>query len=176
MVETILIARETCDARLVKKSMSQTTPPTTPITPKPKSRTVLYAIIIIILIVVGVGVYYLTKPPPGSTANVIVNDDGTCGANDPACNFTPLTYNGTLNTAVSWQNNGRVGHTITSCDTTNVPTPNSRECPTMNTAGLDTFNKNIGAGASVSFAVRNAGTYYYFCSIHPDMHGILGAK
>ncbi len=155
--------------------MTQTTPPpaTTTTAPKPRSRTVLYAIIIIILIVVGVGVYYLTRGPTTS-ANIIVNDDGTCAPGAAACNFTPLTYNTTVNTPVTWQNNGRVGHTITSCDAANSPT--STACPTMNAAGLDSFNKNIGAGASVSFAVTKVGTYYYYCSIHPTMHGVLGAK
>ncbi|HZY95200.1 MAG TPA: plastocyanin/azurin family copper-binding protein [Candidatus Bathyarchaeia archaeon] len=153
--------------------MTQTTPPPTTTAPKPRSRTVLYAIIIIILVVVGVGVYYLTLPA-GKTANIVVNDDGSCPVNDAACNYVPSLYNATLNTPVTWKNNGRIGHTVTSCDSAN--TPSAQACPTMNAAGLDTFNQNIGSGVTVSQTLTKAGTYYYYCAIHPTMHGTIGAR
>ena len=153
--------------------MTQTTPPPATTAPKPRSKTVLYAIIIVVLIVVGVGVYILTLPA-GKNANIAINDDGTCTVNDTACNFAPSLYNATLNTAFTWKNNGRIGHTVTSCDSANSPT--TQECPTMNAAGLDTFNQNAGSGVTVSQTLTKTGTYYYYCAIHPTMHGTIGAK
>jgi plastocyanin len=146
-----------------------------PEAPKPKNRTVMLAVIIVvILIVVGVGVYILIKPPGTSTTSgpkVTINDDGLCSTNDASCLFTPATINATVNgAAVVWNNNGKAGHTVTTCDSANSPT--STECPNgMDAAGLDSVNLSVTAGSSVSHTFTKAGTYYYFCAIHPWMHG-----
>jgi plastocyanin len=154
--------------------MTQTTPPSTAATTsKPKSRTMLYAIIIVILIVVGIGVYYLTSRT-GSGYQIAIQDDGACAQGATACNYNPASYNGTLNNAISWQNIGKVGHTVTTCDSTH---PSTQGCPIMNAATLNAWDSGtIGAGASASRTFTVAGTYYYYCTIHPWMHGSLGVK
>jgi plastocyanin len=147
-------------------------------TAKPKNRTMVLAIIIVvILIVVGVGVYILTRPatPPAPTGpQIAINDDGGCGPTDTACLFAPTSINANVSgAAVVWTNKGTIGHTVTTCDTANSPP--SGACPSgMNASGLDSFNSPTiaGGGATYSHVFTKAGTYYYYCAIHPStMHG-----
>jgi plastocyanin len=153
--------------------MGQTPMPTE--TEKPKSRTMVLAIIIVaILVVVGIGVYFLTRPSPGPTGpQVTIKDDGGCASTDTACLFTPTTINANVSgLAVVWTNQGTIGHTVTTCDTANSPP--SGACPNgMDASGLDSFNSpTIGAGSTYSHIFTKAGTYYYYCAIHPlTMHG-----
>ncbi len=147
-------------------------------TAKPKNRTMVLAIIIVvILIVVGVGVYILTRPatPPVPTGpQIAINDDGGCGPTDTACLFAPTSINANVSgAAVVWTNKGTIGHTVTTCDTANSPP--SGACPSgMDASGLDSFNSPTiaGGGATYSHVFTKAGTYYYYCAIHPStMHG-----
>lgn len=136
---------------------------------------VLAVIIIVILVVVGVGVYFLTRPattPTPTGPQVTINDDGSCAPTDTACLFNPTSINANASgLAVVWTNKGTIGHTITTCDTTNSPP--SGACPNgMDASGLDTLNPSIAAGATYSHVFTKAGTYYYYCAIHPStMHG-----
>lgn len=135
----------------------------------------LAIIIIVILVVVGVGVYILTRPstpPPPSGPQVTIKDDGACGSTDTACYFTPTSINATVNgPAVTWSNTGTVGHTITTCDSTQGA--NAQSCPNgTDASGLDSFSITISAGGTQSHVFTHAGTYYYYCNIHPfTMHG-----
>ncbi len=151
--------------------MAQT--PTTTEAPKAKGMNmkVLAVIIVVILVVVGVGVYFLTKPPTTGGSNgpqITIKDDGLCQT-QANCYFTPTPTNGNVSITVTWNNAGTAGHTVTSCDSTNGST--STECPTMNASGLDTFNLSVQGGHSVVWTFKKAGTYYYYCAIHPWMHG-----
>jgi len=134
--------------------------------PKPKSSTwKLIAIVVVILIVVGVAAYILTQKTTTS-ANVIIQDDSTCGPNDASCLFNPAAYNATLNgPAVVWRNDGGANHTVGT---------NS----TLNANGLDTFTSNTithnGGTYSHTFTVK--GTYHYYCTIHPWMKGIINVS
>ncbi len=134
--------------------------------PKPKSNTwKLIAIVVVILIVVGVAAYILTIKP-ATTANIIIQDDNACGATPPdtACLFNPASFNATVNgSAVVWKNNGGVLHTVT----TNATLDGS----------LPSINSNVGQnGGTYSYAFTAAGTYHYYCSIHPWMKGVVIAK
>ena len=148
--------------------------------PKPRSRTLLYAIVVIVLIVVGVGVYILTLPPPTS-ANILIQDDSACGAGPPpdaACIFNPASINATVNgAAITWKNNGGVTHTVTTCDSTNGAS--TAQCPNGPNApsGLDpSFTGNVPKGSTYAHTFAHAGTYYYYCAIHPWMHATVIAK
>ena len=157
--------------------MSTTTPPpsttTTTTTAPHRSRTLLYAIIIIILIVVGVGVYYLTTSTMTTTkTNISIVDDGACAPNATACAFQPANYTTTVNNTTNWTNNGKVSHTVASCDA--GTTAGSTACPNVDAAGLDTFSSpTISSGAPYSHTFAKAGTYYYYCTIHTWMHGTV---
>ncbi len=143
-------------------------------TPKPKSRTILYAIIVVVLIVVGVGVYFLTQTSSGY--NVAIQDDNACAPNASACLFNPSSENATANgAAITWKNIGGVTHTVTTCDSTNGAAPAA--CPNgANASGLDSFAPNVAKGITTSHVFTKPGTYYYYCSIHPWMHGTVLAK
>jgi plastocyanin len=133
--------------------------------PKAKSNTwKLVAIVVVILIVVGVAAYILTIKPV-STANVVIQDDSACGLNDTGCLFNPASYNATVNGAtVSWRNDGGVNHTVTTNSTQN--------------GSLPTFDSgSVGHnGGTYSHAFTVAGTYHYYCTIHPWMKGVIVAK
>jgi plastocyanin len=138
----------------------------------------LAIIIVVILVVVGVGVYFLTKPPPPPAGpQVTIKDDGSCAPSDASCLFTPTNITATVNgAAVTWTNTGTIGHTVTTCDTTNGDS--TTQCPNgTDIAGLDSFNLNVGAGASVTHVFAKAGKYFYYCAIHPTtMHGEVVAS
>ncbi len=70
--------------------------------------------------------------------------------------FSPSSATISANDVVQWNNTGTVGHTVTS-GTSNAPT------------GL--FNEALNPGASLCLRFTTAGTYSYYCSIHPSMTG-----
>jgi plastocyanin len=66
--------------------------------------------------------------------------------------FNPSTLTVPVNTTVQWTNKDGIAHTVTSKD------------------GL--FNSGpISSGRVFTWQFTTAGTYNYFCSIHPDMTG-----
>lgn len=82
----------------------------------------------------------------------------TGGAGGPGTNevfiqgmaFTPSNLTVAAGTTVTWTNKDAISHTVTS--NTNL------------------FNSgNMGSGSTFSFTFATAGTYPYFCSIHPTM-------
>jgi plastocyanin len=141
------------------------TTPKPPEAPKAKSKTItLVAIVIVILIVVGVAAYYLTQNTSTATVSIHLQDNGACAPNEPKCLFTPASYNATVNgAAVVWKNDGTVGHTVAANSTQN--------------GSLPTFSSpTIGAGGTYTFTFATAGTYHYYCTIHPWMKGTVIAK
>jgi plastocyanin len=66
--------------------------------------------------------------------------------------FSPATLTVSVNTTVIWTNNDTVAHTVTS------------------TTGL--FDSgSIGTGGTYSYMFTSAGTYNYYCTVHPSMTG-----
>ena len=148
---------------------------------KPASRTMLYAIIVIVLIVVGVGVYYLTRPttpPPPTGPQVSIDDDGTCPLNDVKCVFNPETINATANgPPVTWTIKGTAPHTVHACVSSVVSADGASQpvaCPKGFNSNSDAFTSGtlVSSGTTqYSHVFTQAGTYYYYCSIHTWMHG-----
>jgi hypothetical protein len=68
--------------------------------------------------------------------------------------YTPATLTVHLGDTVTWTNNGPTEHTATAND-----------------GSFDTGLLQKGAGASHTFT--HAGTFTYFCKIHPFMHGTI---
>lgn len=164
------------------ENMEQAKPPATP---KPGNRTILYAIIVIVLVVVGVGVYYLTRPSTTTTTTgpqVSIQDDGTCGLNDARCNFSPATIAATANgTAVTWTitANPSAPHTVHACVASNISTDGvaqSTACPNGLNANADPFaSTTLRSGGTTTYnhIFTHTGMYYYYCSVHPWMHGAV---
>ena len=105
---------------------------------------------------------------PGSISIV---DDGVCNpGNVTACRFVPSSFTVSGGTLVIWANNGVLTHTVYACSARNSPT--STECPTMNEASLPSFRSPfIPSGGTFPQTLDTPGTYYYYCAIHPWMHG-----
>ena len=107
---------------------------------------------------------------PAYAANVQVtissgaaNTKGQCSATD--C-FNPQVVNVNVGDTVTWTNADTVGHTATSGQ------------PSDNQTGTVFDSSLIAAGKSyTSPAFTTAGTYNYFCQVHPWMTGqiIVGA-
>lgn len=72
--------------------------------------------------------------------------------------FRPEALQAPVGTTVRWTNNDSTGHTTTS----GAPgTPDGK------------WNGSLSSGADFSFTFAQAGTFAYFCSIHPDMKGTI---
>jgi plastocyanin len=63
--------------------------------------------------------------------------------------------------SVQWTNDSAVTHTVTFTDALRIPADNG------------TFNKKVEPGASVTRSFPAAGTYAFFCMIHPGMQGTI---
>jgi plastocyanin len=83
---------------------------------------------------------------------------GTGGTSGPGTNevfiqgmaFNPPSITVAAGTTITWTNKDALAHTVTS-------NSNAFNSPTM------------GTGATFSFTFANAGTYSYYCAIHPSM-------
>jgi plastocyanin len=67
--------------------------------------------------------------------------------------FSPATITAKVGDVVTWTNNDSAGHTATLKDDASCTTP------------------TIAAGSTGSMKFTAAGTYDYFCKIHPNMTG-----
>lgn len=105
------------------------------------------------------------------TVTIWEGPPGTCiGPTD--CGFSPPTYYLGTGITVAWVNNGQLDHTVTSCSIDNSPTPS--ECPIMNDLSLPSFNSEvITSGGAFEYGFDQSGTYNYYCTIHPFMHGTV---
>ena len=100
---------------------------------------------------------------PVTISSGAANTKGTCSATD--C-FNPQTVNINVGDTVTWKNADTVGHTATSGQ------------PSDNQTGTVFDSSLIAAGKSyTSPPFKTAGTYNYFCQVHPWMTGqvIVGA-
>jgi plastocyanin len=69
--------------------------------------------------------------------------------------FSPRKVTVKLGTKVTWKNTSDAPHTVTST-----------------THGW-TLDKSLNMGSTVSFTFKKAGTYKYYCKIHPFMKGAI---
>src|SRR5256712_13634111 len=157
-------------------------------TVKPGNRTVLYAIIVIILIAVGVGVYYLTQnttpTTPAAVQLTIWDTNGSClqTANPPDCGFKDSSGNAnvtiTHGQTIQWRNTEGTHTPVLTWNPPQRTRPTTLGCPTANAAGLQSFDsgnigQNGGKWPSSPYLTLAAGTYHYYCTLHPWMHGTL---
>lgn len=89
----------------------------------------------------------------GMTGNNGNNGSGSPGTNEvfiQGMAFNPATITVTAGTTITWTNKDAIAHTVTS--STNV------------------FSSgNMNTDATFSYTFTNAGTYSYYCAIHPSM-------
>ena len=89
------------------------------------------------------------QPPPADVRIISTNDFSDHAITVPAGG------------SVKWTNDSAVAHTVTFTDALRIPSDNG------------TFNKRVEPGASVTRAFPTAGTYAFFCMIHPGMQGTV---
>lgn len=93
-----------------------------------------------------------TEPPEGEQGAMeaeVVMENST---------FKPQEITVQPGTTITWVNEDSFDHTVTSGTRGNA---------------TDMFDKTVPGGGSFSFTFEEPGTYEYFCSIHPGMHGVV---
>ena len=89
-----------------------------------------------------------TEPAEGEAAAATVTIAGF--------DFEPGSIEVPAGTTVTWQNDDDAGHTVT------AGTPD---------APADTFAESVDGGSQATVEFAEAGTFPYFCTIHPSMTG-----
>ncbi|MFI6768042.1 cupredoxin family copper-binding protein [Streptomyces sp. NPDC050355] len=72
--------------------------------------------------------------------------------------FSPSTLTVSKGTTVMWTNNDSAPHTVTSSGSGSLNSP------------------DLESGDSYTFTFNSAGTFSYYCAIHPSMHGTVIVK
>ena len=136
---------------------------------------VLAAIVVVVIVIAGV--FYAANrstaaPPPLSGPNATVWDTGFC-SNTGSCGYSPVTKTVTPATSLTWTNTGGQPHTASECTASDT----SNACPNgagSNTSGSRAFDSgSLGKGQAFTYTFNAPGTFYYFCTIHPWMHGTI---
>ncbi len=125
--------------------------------PSPMKAIALGSIFVLFAIVGGLTV------PTAFAAEVIV--ENALGASVPGCEdtnecFLPYEVSINVGDTVTWLNDDTAAHTVTSGTAADGPS--------------DVFDSSlVMAGSSFSFTFNEAGTYEYFCMVHPWMEGFV---
>lgn len=131
--------------------------------PKGKKTWVIVAAVVIVIIVAVAGLYfagYLGRQSTGTPVSIFENPIGTCSTAQN-CGYTPALLNVTVGTKVTWTNNGQLLHTVTAPDPSAPAPPANFDSGTMN------------QGQTFIYPSTIAGTYHYYCTIHPWMKAQL---
>ncbi len=92
------------------------------------------------------------------TFNVFWYDNGSCSPNNFSCSFSPPFLSFPTGSGVQWSHRGSLTHTATANMTAN--------------GGLPSFDSgSVPPGAIFTHVFPVAGTYRYYCAIHPWMKG-----
>src|SRR5207245_4667464 len=98
---------------------------------------------------------FLQHPSP----TITVFDHGVCDSTNDNCGFYPSYAITLLGNGVSWNNNGTLTHNITSMNLTSSKAP--------------LFNATLPPNYTFIYAFTTPGTYPYYDSSHPSMHGTV---
>lgn len=111
-------------------------------------------IVALVLVACGLGIATLRG---GAASGVDSTQQGPPDVKVDNFTFAPATLNVAVGTTVTWTNRDDIPHTVVSTDRV------------FKSKVLDTDEK-------FSFTFSKAGTYDYFCSIHPKMTGKVVVK
>ena len=101
---------------------------------------------------------------PSAFADVTVTN--APGSSIPGCEpdcFIPSTVTIEVGETVTWENNDTAAHTATAGSAADGPSGVWDSSLIMTSAGMNTY----------SFTFDTAGTYPYFCMVHPWMEGTV---
>lgn len=138
-------------------------------------------VVVIVLVVIASVAYLANRPARAPAAplgpNVTVWDTGFC-SNTGNCGYTPASKNTTVGGPITWTNTGGQAHTVTEC----IGSDSSTACPNgsgANTSTSRAFDSNTQYSSGFksqqyTFAFNlSPGIYYYYCTLHPWMHGTV---
>ena len=116
---------------------------------------------IVAIIVIGIIATVVGSSSGGASSNVVVNN--ALGSSTPGCEpdcFIPTTATIRAGGTITWVNGDTAAHTATAGTPTDGP------------SGV-WDSSLIMAGGSYSYTADTAGTYDYFCMVHPWMEGVV---
>jgi len=116
---------------------------------------------IVVIIVIGIIATVVGSSSGGASSNVVVNN--ALGSSTPGCEpdcFIPTTTTIRAGGTITWVNGDTAAHTATAGTPTDGP------------SGV-WDSSLIMAGGSYSYTADTAGTYDYFCMVHPWMEGVV---
>lgn len=113
------------------------------------------------------GMSGMSSSGTGTTGSTVTMTKGA-GANQNCVSakncFDPSTLTVSVGATVEWKNDDQVSHTVTSGS------------PSDNTTGTIFDSSLVGPGKDFKFTFDKAGTYDYFCQVHPWMTGQVIVK
>ena len=116
---------------------------------------------IVAIIVIGIIATVVGSSSGGASSNVVVNN--ALGSSTPGCEpdcFIPTTATIRAGGTITWVNGDTAAHTATAGTPTDGP------------SGV-WDSSLIMAGSSFDHTFEDAGTYDYFCMVHPWMEGVV---
>lgn len=144
--------------------MEQAPKPTEAAPPKRKKTWIVVAAVVIIIVVVA-GLYFAGylggQQGAGTPVSIWENPFNTC-SNAQNCGFDPASLPVSVGTKVTWTNNGGQPHTVTTNSTANPPA-------SFDSGSMVGKVSASATGATWSYTFNTAGTYKYYCTIHPWM-------
>lgn len=100
-----------------------------------------------------------SEPTAGSPASSESTAEGGAAVEAVDFTFTPPQLDVAAGTAVTWTNADQQGHTVTA---------GSAEAPEP-----ERFDEELPGGGTASITFDEAGTFAYYCTIHPAMEGTV---
>jgi plastocyanin len=114
-------------------------------------RDILWSGVTLVALLLGGSAIYAAQVDNAPAGNATVNIDNF--------SFTPAGITIATGTKITWNNRDDIPHTIT----------DAADQRAFKSAPLDT-------GDTFAFMFSKAGTYHYFCSLHPHMQGTVVVK
>jgi len=117
-----------------------------------------------VIIVIGIIAAAVGGSSGGAPSNAVVNN--ALGSSTPGCEdtnscFDPNPVTIAMGGTVTWENVDNAAHTVTSGSPADGPD------------GVFDSSLIMAGGASFSHTFDAAGTYDYFCMVHPWMSGVV---
>jgi plastocyanin len=116
-------------------------------------RDILWSGVTLVALLLGGSAIYAARADNAQAGKTLA---GNATVNIDNFSFTPAAITIAAGTKISWNNRDDIPHTIT----------DAAEQRAFKSAPLDT-------GDAFAFVFSKAGTYHYFCSLHPHMQGTV---